>query len=130
MNEQDLARFRALLEQQKRSLLQQSAQMIAARTGRPGERVADAADMAEREERRNFELRIRDRERKLLGKIERVLEKINNGTFGYCESCDQEIDLKRLEARPVAGLCIECKQEQEDQEQVSWGFDEVASSED
>ena len=76
----------------------------------------ESEDMAENEERRNFELRLRDRERKLLNKIEKALEKISTGTFGTCESCDQEIDLKRLEARPVAGLCIDCKTEQEDRE--------------
>jgi DnaK suppressor protein len=116
MNEAHLERFRRLLLEQKHHLHQQAAQTIGTEFAKPGDEVPDPADMAENEERRNFVLRLRDRERKLLGKIEKALEKINTGTYGYCESCDQEIDLKRLEARPVAGLCIDCKTEQEDRE--------------
>ena len=116
MLEPQLEKFRRLLLEQKHQLHNQAAQTIGTEFAKPGDEVPDPADMAENEERRNFELRLRDRERKLLGKIEKALEKINVGTFGLCENCDQEIDLKRLEARPVAGLCIDCKTEQEDRE--------------
>ncbi len=63
-----------------------------------------------------FLMRIRDREMKLLNKIEEALKRIENGTYGICESCGCEIEEKRLKARPVATLCIACKEEQEELE--------------
>ena len=69
----------------------------------------DPADRATQEEEFSFELRTRDRERKLIKKIESTLELIDNDDYGYCESCGVEIGVKRLEARPTATLCIDCK---------------------
>lgn len=69
----------------------------------------DPADRATQEEEFSLELRTRDRERKLLKKIERTLKKIETEDFGYCESCGVEIGIRRLEARPTADLCIDCK---------------------
>lgn len=68
----------------------------------PNDRASQESDMA-------LELRNRDRERKLIKKIDETLEKINENEYGYCESCGVEIGLKRLEARPTATLCIDCK---------------------
>ena len=68
----------------------------------PNDRASQESDMA-------LELRNRDRERKLIKKIEETIEKIDGGDYGYCESCGVEIGLKRLEARPTATLCIDCK---------------------
>lgn len=65
-----------------------------------------------------FALRIRDREAKLIGKIRDALERLEDGTFGICEECGEEIPLKRLMARPVTTLCIECKKEQEAEERT------------
>jgi len=79
---------------------------------------ADPSDRASMETDRNFLLRIRDRERKLISKIDRTLEKMEEGTFGLCEKCGEEIEFKRLEARPVATLCIECKMLQEEEEKI------------
>ena len=79
---------------------------------------ADPSDRASMETDRNFLLRIRDRERKLITKIDRTLEKIEEGNFGLCEECGEEIEFKRLEARPVATLCIECKTLQEEEEKL------------
>jgi DnaK suppressor protein len=67
---------------------------------------------------RNFMLRIRDRERKLITKIKEALERIEDGTYGLCEACGEPIGEKRLLARPVTTLCIECKARQEKQERV------------
>ena len=64
----------------------------------------------------SFELRIRDRERKLLSKIDEAIARIDDGSYGICEDCDEEIGLKRLEARPVTTLCIDCKTIQETKE--------------
>jgi DnaK suppressor protein len=58
-------------------------------------------------------LRIRDREHKLIKKIKKALERIDNGTFGICETCGEEISVKRLKARPVTSQCIECKSKEE-----------------
>jgi DnaK suppressor protein len=73
-------------------------------------------DRASLETDRSFELRIRDRERKLLHKIDKAIERIQNGTYGICEACGEEIGFKRLEARPVTTLCIDCKAKQEREE--------------
>lgn len=70
---------------------------------------ADPADRATQEEEFSLELRNRDRERKLLKKIEQTLIKLDTGDYGYCDACGVEIGLKRLEARPTADLCIDCK---------------------
>jgi RNA polymerase-binding transcription factor len=77
----------------------------------------DPTDRATMESERNLTLRIRDRERKLRNKIEDALARIDAGTFGVCEVCEGEIGYKRLEARPVTTLCINCKSEQEQDEE-------------
>lgn len=82
------------------------------------ENMPDPADRATLESDRNFTLRIRDRERKLIGKIKDALERIENGTYGICESCEEEISDERLKARPVTTLCIECKKRQESEEKI------------
>ena len=77
----------------------------------------DPTDRATMESDRNLTLRIRDRERKLRNKIEEALARIETGTFGICEVCEEEIGYARLEARPVTTLCINCKSEQEQDEE-------------
>jgi len=79
----------------------------------PGDNFPDPADRASLESDRSFMLRIRDRERKLINKIREALQRIEDGTFGICENCGEEIELKRMEARPVTTLCITCKTRQE-----------------
>ena len=69
----------------------------------------DPVDRASQEEEFALELRARDRERKLIKKIEKTLQKLDNDDFGYCEQCGVEIGIKRLEARPTADLCVDCK---------------------
>ena len=80
------------------------------------EELLDPTDRASLESNRNFTLRIRDRERRLIGKLNEALERIEDGTFGICEACEEPITQKRLEARPVTTLCIRCKEEQEMEE--------------
>ena len=70
---------------------------------------ADPNDRASQEEEFNLELRTRDRERKLIKKIEKTIDLIEKGDYGYCEACGVEIGIRRLEARPTADLCIDCK---------------------
>ncbi len=74
-----------------------------------GETYADPIDRASQEEEFAFELRTRDRERKLINKIAISIEQIKNDEYGWCESCGDEIGIKRLEARPTATHCIDCK---------------------
>ncbi|MEJ2191932.1 MAG: RNA polymerase-binding protein DksA [Nitrospirota bacterium] len=78
----------------------------------------DLGDQASAETDRNFMLRLRGREQKLLNKIEEALERIEKGTFGICDVCGEEIEIARLQARPVATLCIDCKEEQEEAEKL------------
>ena len=78
----------------------------------------DVGDQASAETERSFMLRLRGRERRLLKKIDDSLEKIDRGVYGICEKCGNEIDIRRLEARPVTTFCIECKKEQEEEEKM------------
>ena len=79
-------------------------------------------DQATAETDRNFMLRLRDRERMLLKKIEETIERIdNNENYGVCEECGNDIGTKRLEARPVTTYCIDCKTRQEEEEKIAEG---------
>ena len=78
--------------------------------------AADINDQATLESERSFELRIKDRERKLIGKVREALKKIDEGEYGVCDSCSEPIGTKRLLARPVTNLCINCKAEMEAEE--------------
>ena len=81
-------------------------------------RVADMSDWASHETERNFQLRARDRERKLLSKIDDALRRIEDGTYGYCEETQEPIGLRRLEARPIATLSIEAQERHERREKA------------
>jgi len=108
MNSRQLAHFRAILEALKLELSQDIDRTVhtmqdeATVFADPNDRASQESDMA-------LELRNRDRERKLIKKIDETIAKIDAGEYGYCESCGIEIGLKRLEARPTATLCIDCK---------------------
>ena len=80
------------------------------------EAFADPADRATAESDRAFTLRIRDRERRLIRKIQSAMQRIEDGAFGYCDECGEEIGIQRLHARPMTKLCIVCKSKQEEDE--------------
>lgn len=82
--------------------------------------LPDAADRATQEEEFNLELRTRDRERKLIRKIDQALDRIQKHDYGWCDACGIEIGIRRLEARPTATLCIDCKTLEEIKEK-QWG---------
>jgi DnaK suppressor protein len=82
------------------------------------ETFADPGDQASAEADQNFNLRLREREQKLLKKVDEAIERIQTGNFGICESCGGEISLERLKARPVTTLCIDCKTRQEEEEKI------------
>lgn len=108
MNARQLAHFRTMLEEMKRELSQDIDRTV--HTMQDEATIfADPNDRASQESDMSLELRNRDRERKLIKKIEETIARIDAGEYGYCESCGIEIGLKRLEARPTATLCIDCK---------------------
>ena len=104
--------FRLKLLNWKEEILRQTRETL---QGMHDETVqyADLADRATSETDRALELRARDRQRKLISKIDAALARIEDGTYGYCEETGEPIGLKRLDARPVTTLCIRCKDEQE-----------------
>ncbi len=109
--------FKELLTQRLADLLDEANKTVSGMTDHR-ENFPDPADRATLESDRNFTLRIRDRERRLIGKIKDALERLDNGTFGICEECEEEISEERLMARPVTTLCIECKKKQENEERL------------
>ena len=117
MDEKILAEFKILLKGQMDALLLDAGKTVSDMTEEKTN-FPDPTDRASLESDRNFELRIRDRERKLINKIREALQRIDDGTFGLCESCEEEIGVNRLRARPVTTLCIDCKTEQERQEKI------------
>ncbi len=117
MKQKDLDYFKELLTQRLDDLLAQADNTVSGMTS-PKENFPDPTDRASLEADRNFMLRIRDREHKLIKKIKKALDRIENGTFGICETCGEEISLKRLKARPVTTQCIECKTKEEAQERA------------
>lgn len=117
MRQTELDSFRRLLEARKREILTEAERAVGSMNSKPEEAFADPTDRATLESDRNFLLRLRDRERKLLTKIDEALARIRDGSYGRCEECGGEIGLQRLRARPVTTLCIACKSAQEEREQ-------------
>lgn len=104
------------LERQRATILDETEETL---TNRPDlEAFPDVSDQASAEVDQNFSMRIRDRERKLLKKIDEALDRMNDATYGICERCGGDIPYKRLKARPVTTLCIECKTAQEQEERA------------
>ena len=115
MDKKTLEKFKNQLIAKREEILNEAGRTLSDMTDQ-SQNIPDPNDRATIESGRSFELRIRDRERKLLSKIEEALERVAEGTFGICEDCGEEIGLKRLEARPVTTLCIDCKTIQETKE--------------
>ena len=108
MNPQQLKHFENILKNWKEQLMQR-ADVTKHNMQDSSSVYADAADRAYQEEEFSRELRTRDRERKLLKKIDEALDRIKENNYGYCDDCGAEIGFRRLEARPTATQCIECK---------------------
>ncbi len=113
---QELDEFRALLQEKRKALLEQARDTLEAQD--PEVRVPDEVDQASSEYDKSFEYRLRDREKFLLRKIEKALERMDAGEYDLCESCGNPIGKKRLQARPETTYCIICKEEQERQEKM------------
>ncbi len=112
LTDQKKEHFRSLLTHRLNELLVEGNRTLNGMSEQ-GDRLPDPSDRATMESETSFTLRIRDRERQLIGKIKDALTRIENGTYGICEECDEEISEARLKARPVTTLCIECKNNQE-----------------
>ena len=112
MNQDRLDYFRQLLQERLEELLSEAEKTVNLMTGAASP-FPDPTDRASLETDRNFTLRIRDRERRLITKIREAMERLETGTYGYCEICGGEISEKRLIARPVTTMCIACKSRQE-----------------
>jgi DnaK suppressor protein len=104
--------FRDMLTHRLNELLTEGNRTLSGMSDQ-GDRLPDPSDRATMESETSFTLRIRDRERHLIGKIKDALTRIENGTYGVCEECEEEISEARLKARPVTTLCIACKSIQE-----------------
>lgn len=106
------------LEKQRAALLSEAGVIIGSGLNAGQENLPDVGDQASAVADQNFLLRLKEREQKLLKKIDEAIKRIDGGSFGICENCGNEIGLKRLKARPVTTLCIECKTQQEQEEKV------------
>lgn len=112
MKKKDIEYFKEFLNDRLQELLSHADNTVSGMTA-PKENFPDPTDRASLESDRNFMLRIRDRENKLIKKIKKALDRIENGTFGICEKCGEDISVKRLKARPVTTHCIDCKTKEE-----------------
>ena len=108
-----MQRFRKILNAQRNQLLGNAAKALSGEIQMDPDDFPDEIDTASSEINLAITGRLRERERGLINKIDAALDKIEEGSFGTCESCGEDIGIKRLEARPVAELCIDCKSEQE-----------------
>lgn len=108
MNDAQKEHFRNILTHWKHQLMEEVDSTIT-HLQEEASNFADPSDRASQEEEFSLELRTRDRERKLIRKIDEAMERIDDDDYGYCETCGVEIGIRRLEARPTATLCIDCK---------------------
>jgi len=115
MKKKQLEQFRSQLLGKRDEILAEAGKTLSDMTDQTTN-IPDPNDRATVESGRSFELRIRDRERKLLSKIEEAIGRLDEGEYGICEGCGEDIGIKRLEARPVTTYCIDCKTLQETKE--------------
>ena len=116
MNSKMKEYFRLKLVNWKKNLLKESSQTLKKLQKEENSPKPDLTDRATEEIERSFELKTRDRERKLINKINRALKRIDDGSYGYCEDTGEPIEIKRLEARPVAALSLEAQEIHEKKE--------------
>jgi DnaK suppressor protein len=119
MTQEQIDRFRKLLEDKRSEIVRRAEQTLEQDMALDSDDLPDEMDLASSEYLQAFTFRLRGREKAFLDKIHKALERIQNGSFGICEECDEPISTKRLEARPETTLCIRCK---EDQERVERDF--------
>jgi DnaK suppressor protein len=110
------AAIRRDLQRQRRAILEETGEGLTNRSG--PEAFPDVSDQASAEAEQNFSMRIREREQRLLKKIDEALDRMDKNLYGICERCEEDIPFPRLKARPVTTLCINCKTLQEQEEKI------------
>jgi len=118
LTKKELKKFQELLEEKRKLVLERARQMMSEGMVLDTNDLPDEMDLASSEYIQSFEFRLRGREKYLLSKLDLALKKIEDGTFGVCETCEEPIGKKRLEARPETTLCIKCKEDQEREERT------------
>jgi DnaK suppressor protein len=113
MNKVQLKKFKTLLTEKRDEIVKKAKQTLEEDMSLDANDLPDEMDLASSEYLQSFTFRLRGREKVFLDKIEKALRKIEDGSFGTCEECSEEISIKRLEARPETTLCIRCKEDQE-----------------
>ncbi len=113
MSKEELEGFRKQLTEKRDEIVRRAQQTLQEDMTLDSDDLPDEMDLASSEYLQAFTFRLRGREKNLLDKIQRALERLDAGTFGICEECDEPISVKRLQARPETTLCIRCKEEQE-----------------
>ncbi|MBN9159507.1 MAG: conjugal transfer protein TraR [Myxococcales bacterium 68-20] len=113
MNKVQLKKFKTLLTEKRDEIVKKAKQTLEEDMTLDSNDLPDEMDLASSEYLQSFTFRLRGREKVFLDKIEKALRKIEDGSFGICEECGEEISVKRLEARPETNLCIRCKEDQE-----------------
>jgi DnaK suppressor protein len=116
VNKKDVKRFKDLLLEERANIIKKASKTLSEEATLDVSELPDEIDQASAEYNQSFIFRLRDREKYYLSKVDKALKKIEEGEFGVCESCGEDISIKRLEARPVTTLCIRCKEEQEMEE--------------
>lgn len=118
MDAKNLVKYRKLLLEEKQRLLNNSKNALKNELALSPDDMPDETDLAASEINQNLVFKLRDRERQLLAKIDEALSRIDDGSFGTCADCEEPIEIRRLEARPVSTLCIGCKEKQEHREKI------------
>jgi DnaK suppressor protein len=119
LNKKELKKFQDLLDEKRKAVLERAREMLSIENmSLDTNDLPDEMDLASSEYLQSFEFRLRGREKSLLSKLDLALKKIEDGTFGICEICDDPSGNQRLEARPETTLCIKCKEDQEREERT------------
>ncbi len=118
LKKKDLTRFGEILQEEKARILNHTEKIKREDLTLSTDDLADEVDLASSDLNQTVSLRLRDRERTVLLKIEEALAKVEDGTYGVCEGCEELIELKRLEIQPMAEYCIRCKEAQEQAEKA------------
>ena len=125
MQEQNTSMFKRILLEKRERLCEITKDIIKDDFRLDKQEMKDEMDHASQESQRSVHCRLRDRNVHLLERIDEALQRLEDGTFGICEECEEEISLNRLKARPTARLCIDCKEEQERMEKIIGDYEEL-----
>ena len=118
MDAKILAKYRKLLLDEKQRIMNNSKNALKHELALSPDDLPDETDLAASEVSQNLVFKLRDRERQLLSKIDEAMSRIEEGTFGSCDDCEEPIEVRRLEARPMSTLCVACKEKQEHREKI------------